>query len=155
MNHAPYPDAASLDGTATHPSSIVPTRPFESYKNFHTVANDAFHGAFPVSNSPRYSKGVALLLQWEEDDLGVSKDLTRLKTVFENVYRFETESWLIPSARSDAKLTQRIYDFRDKHSPNDQAPDEPRPLLIVYYGGHSDRTNDNLCQWRRWAPQRS
>ncbi|KAL9107905.1 MAG: hypothetical protein Q9227_007227 [Pyrenula ochraceoflavens] len=148
LNHGSWQDGSSLDGTATHPSSILPSRPFESYKDFHTVANDAFHGAFPVSNSPRYSKGVVLLLQWEDDDLGVGKQLSQLKDVFENAYRFETESFLIPSQRPDAKLSQRVYDFRDKHCPHDQAPDTPRPLLIVYYGGHSDRTNNNLCQWR-------
>lgn len=139
------------DGTATHPSSIVPSQQLDSYKTFHAVANDAFHGAFPVSNSPRYLKGVVLLLRWEQDDLGVADDIAKLKDVFEHSYRFETESWLIPTHRPEAMLTKRIYDFRDHHCPNDQTPDEPRPLLIVYYGGHSERGRDNISLWRRYV----
>lgn len=149
MNNGKLHEPILPDGTATHPSSIVPSQQLDSYKIFHAVANDAFHGAFPVSNSPRYLKGVVLLLRWEQDDLGVAEDIAKLKDVFEHSYRFETESWVIPSHRPEAMLTQRIYDFRDHHCPTDQAPDEPRPLLIVYYGGHSERSRDNISLWRR------
>ncbi|KAL9618221.1 MAG: hypothetical protein Q9160_007055 [Pyrenula sp. 1 TL-2023] len=80
VNNGKY-EAVPSDGTATHPSSIVPSRQLDSYKVFHAVANDAFHGAFPVSNSPRYLKGVVLLLRWEDDDLGVADDISKLKDI--------------------------------------------------------------------------
>jgi hypothetical protein len=61
--------------------------------------------------------------------MGVALELDDLAKTFTSAYGFETETWLIPTAKSYFALTtkalQTVRDFGD-----------PDNLLIVYYGGH-------------------
>lgn len=123
----------------TAPSVYAPHH-LKNFQIFKDRANKAFEGAFPKKWRPRYSSVKVLLLRWEEDDLGVTSELSSLKKVFERVFRFETESWNIPSVDSEDALTSRILSFR-KHAAEDT-------LLVVYYGGHADRELHNHCTWR-------
>ena len=72
-----------------------------------------------------------LLLRWAEDDLNIHYELTRLKNVFEQQFRFATEQWDIPSQNPTRALQTKLYDFQNAHQGENE-------LLIVYYGGHGD-----------------
>jgi hypothetical protein len=70
-----------------------------------------------------------LLLSWEEDDLGVSREIKCLRHVLRDRFHFQVEDYRIPSVKPDKALTRRILDFLDL--------DGKDTLLIVYYGGHA------------------
>ncbi|KAI4196632.1 MAG: hypothetical protein LQ348_002269, partial [Seirophora lacunosa] len=90
----------------------------------------AISSSFPRLATP-YTSVHVLLLHWAEDDLNVLDELTTLKRVFENQFRFATEQWDIPSQNSTRALQTKLYDFQDAHQNENE-------LLIVYYGGHGD-----------------
>jgi hypothetical protein len=137
LDYVPSTQASS--GTVTLPSIFAPLH-LEDFQVFKDRANKAFDGAFPKTSRPRYTKVKVLLLNWEDDDLGVDSELKNLGAVFERAFRFETESWGIPSLGSEEALTNHVFKFRSC-----AAPDQ---LLIVYYGGHADRLPHNHCIWR-------
>jgi hypothetical protein len=82
-----------------------------------------------------------LLLRWEHDDLGVAREITKLKDVFERCYNFNTEEWNIPPHDSHIKLAGRLFEFLNISNAEDK-------MLIVYYGGHGEMDNDRRCVWR-------
>jgi hypothetical protein len=83
----------------------------------------------------------ALLLQWEEDDLGVESEILLLREVLRHDFNFVVEQWKIPSVNAKSELTQRITDF--------EAGKGIKDLLIIYYGGHA--VNDSrTCVWTAW-----
>ncbi|KAL8958678.1 MAG: hypothetical protein Q9193_004313 [Seirophora villosa] len=90
----------------------------------------AISSSFPRKATP-YTSVHVLLLRWAEDDLNVLDELTTLKRVFENQFRFATEQWDIPSQNSTRALQTKLYNFQDAHQNENE-------LLIVYYGGHGD-----------------
>ncbi|KAL2038882.1 hypothetical protein N7G274_008404 [Stereocaulon virgatum] len=77
----------------------------------------------------RYKNVEVLLLQWEENDLGVEKEIQELELVFRERCNFTTHRWSIPSTDSEDKLFYRILQFRKGKTKDD--------LLILYYGGHA------------------
>lgn len=84
-----------------------------------------------------------LLLRWAEDDLNVQTELTSLKHIFEDQYRFATEQWDIPgqdSTQATRALQKKLYDFQDSHQCEDE-------LLIVYYGGHGEPDRRGRSIW--------
>ena len=140
---------AASGGGPTHPASTTPARRLISYKAFLDTATQAFSGAFPSSSESKYQRVVVLLLRWEDDDTDVAKDLSKLQDVFEKCYHFTTKTWIIPSSRSDATLSQCLYDFRDANASSGN-------LLIVYYGGRSDQAAHTTANyWRRYDSTRS
>lgn len=79
-----------------------------------------------------------LLLQWEDDDLGVKKEVEELASVLRTRYNFTTWSKAIPSTDPEEYLANVIQTFRKGKTRND--------LLIVYYGGHTVES-DKECIW--------
>lgn len=112
---------------------------------FVEAANRALLSAYPKpqdNSRPRYCKVSALLIQWEEDDLGVFTELEKLHDILEKVYGYECgKIFKIPEDDSETALFTRIQLFI-----KNAAPDE---LLIVYYGGHSDDSHPEHSVWRR------
>lgn len=96
--------------------------------------------AFPNGGRSRYKEVHVLLLSWEEDNLGVIKELTELRDVFENLYRFQTETWNIPTLESHNALAFRMMQFLNDFKADDN-------LLVVYYGGHGGMNDDRQCVW--------
>ncbi|KAL8680082.1 MAG: hypothetical protein Q9224_006975, partial [Gallowayella concinna] len=110
----------------------------DGYDNAHISNLDVFCQDLQkaIANSfPRpktlYIAVHVLLLRWAEDDLNVQEELTVLKTVFEDQFKFATEQWDIPSHNSTRALQTKLYDFQNAHQSEDE-------LLILYYGGHGD-----------------
>jgi hypothetical protein len=83
-----------------------------------------------------------LLIQWEEDDLGVSTELDKLYDVFNADYGYDCEHiFEIPERNSQVALMTRLQQLIDNASRDH--------LLIVYYGGHSDDSSSQQSIWRR------
>jgi len=82
-----------------------------------------------------------LLLQWEEDDLGVFHVMYKLMAVFKTLLGFESvEFFSIPSKRSYEALETRLQGFKQKYSFE-------KNLLIVYYAGHGYLDARNRMHW--------
>jgi hypothetical protein len=80
------------------------------------------------------------LIRWAEDDLEVKDELDTLHDVFETLYGFNTEVWLIPSVASQIQLTSMTCNFLQKF-------DAEGNLFIVYYGGHGTINKSRQNQW--------
>jgi hypothetical protein len=85
------------------------------------------------------------LIRWEEDELLVKDELDRLHDVFDKLYGFNTEIWLIPSSASQIQLTSMTCTFLQKF-------DAEGNLFIVYYGGHGTINSARQNQW--WCNSR-
>jgi hypothetical protein len=109
------------------------------------VAEGVSRVAFPRPQQP-YATVHALMISWEEDDLRTEHEISKLKTLFEDVYRYSTNHYKIPSSDApefdlDLVLSQTNY----HHGRNEDG------LLIIYYGGHGElekKTSDSI--WKAW-----
>ena len=79
-----------------------------------------------------------LLVQWAEDDLGVSSEVRRLEGLLAGTFNFTTHLFPIPSVDSESQLARRLMDFREGKGAGD--------LLIVYYAGHAGGS-EQRCVW--------
>ncbi|KAL8818212.1 MAG: hypothetical protein Q9191_007989 [Dirinaria sp. TL-2023a] len=80
----------------THDISNTPYH-VKDIEAFGDILNNAATAAFPNRGQSRYKEVHALLLSWEDDNLGVINEVTELDGVFRDLYSFETEEWKIPS----------------------------------------------------------
>ena len=124
----------------THDISSIdsPKLDLEALRQLLTSAASA---AFPTRRESRYQEVYVLLLNWEEDELGVNGELSKLQSVLRNLYNFYTEEWKIPSHRSHDSLAKKVTTFVEDYEGKDN-------LLIVYYGGHG-AMSDQQCWWSR------
>ena len=84
----------------------------------------------------------ALLLLWEDDNLGCIQEVEDLKTTFLN-YNFEAEIWKIPEGgSSQIELVLKMAAFVEECKSSSE-------LLIVYYAGHGEMSvvGDNMWLW--------
>jgi len=101
-----------------------------------------------------YDEVKALLLNWEANDLGLKKpekgslildETANLMRVFQDLYHFDTNHYLIPSENPQTKvqleLSKIIDDLSDKKSK-----EQKKALLIVYYNGHGT-VKDGKLVW--------
>jgi hypothetical protein len=147
----PISNGNGSEGLWTHPYLLRPAVHYEKFEPFRNAANQAFQGAYPVHLQPRNTAAAALLLSWEEDDLGVITEITMLRDKLENAYNIPTETWNIPPRDSEWQLMNKMYDFRSRHCGDFVPPNQDLPLLIVYYGGHATMHGENICQWSRYS----
>ena len=124
----------------THDITMAPYH-IEDLASFGEWLNNAAAAVFPRGpSSSRYHDVHALLLSWEEDDLGVIDEISQLNVVLENNYHYETAQWKIPNTRSHNSLASRLTTFLNEHESKDN-------LLIVYYGGHGYMNDSRQCVW--------
>ncbi|KAI9694723.1 MAG: hypothetical protein M1822_000339 [Bathelium mastoideum] len=114
----------------------------DSFEEFFEHLNQAAKSALP-RKPRRYDNVYVLLLRWEDDDLGTQTELDALKVVFEKVYGYSTEEYLIPSHKPAQQLEWKLINFR-------QAYDAEQNLLILYYGGHG--SYETHTKRSIWAP---
>jgi hypothetical protein len=93
------------------------------------LSNDLVNYSFV--ESPYYNSATVLALSWEEDDLGVIREIRQLSTLFRELLNFEFRRFIIPSERSQAILSRAISDFVYEFGGEGN-------LIIIYYGGHGD-----------------
>lgn len=77
----------------------------------------------------RYEKAHVLMLSWEDDNLGVDREIAHLEYVFSNLYQFDVQRFMIPRKTAGKATTARILSFLEN--------DGPGTLFIVYYAGHA------------------
>lgn len=85
-------------------------------------------------NAFTYQNVVALLLCWREDcsDLITQQEISRLKSVFEEKFRYKTQTEHLSydsKTKLQVQINARVAQFVDRN-------DGPNTLLIVYYAGH-------------------
>lgn len=87
-------------------------------------------GAAPRTSSPYpYTKILALLLCWEDEQDGVWGEITDLQSVFVRHFNFEADIYRIPSKNPESNLLDKIEELKEK-------AEKEESLVIVYYGGH-------------------
>jgi hypothetical protein len=126
-------------GSQVHPQSISNSHiSFEEFKN---KANAALKGRFGGGS---YDEVKALLLNWDENDLGLKKpeagslildETEKLMGIFRDLYRFHADHRLIPSRNPQTKVQKLLSDVIDELSDKKEI-DTKEILLIVYYNGH-------------------
>ncbi|TVY18793.1 hypothetical protein LARI1_G005192 [Lachnellula arida] len=144
----------SLTSGQTKPESSTPISPVSTsthdksrakyqMKELETFAKrleEAATRAFPSRGRSRYQQVIAVLIQWEEDDLNVQPGINRLRTLFDTCYGFYTETWVIPSASSQLTLMEMAMKFVVDFG-------SPENLLIVYYSGHASINSSGESTW--------
>jgi hypothetical protein len=118
----------SLVKLNTHDVSFVE----EHIPNIKKFAEDlqlAIDAAWPTRRKSRYKEVHVLLMSWEDDNLGVEKEIRRLGYVFSNLYRFNVQEFRIPRKTPGKATSKRVWTFLEK--------DKTDSLLIFYYAGHS------------------
>ena len=83
-----------------------------------------------------------LLVQWEDENLGVDEEVEKLEAVlssdYPKGYNFYTQRYSIPNDDPEGALVRRLLDFRKGATESD--------LLILYYAGHAGG-NAQECIW--------
>jgi hypothetical protein len=69
----------------------------------------------------------------------VEPELADLRRVFEK-YRFNIETWCIPTKNAHRRLMLKAGEFVDKHESKEC-------LMIVYYGGHAFINDARQSTW--------
>ncbi|KAK0645859.1 hypothetical protein B0T16DRAFT_428842 [Cercophora newfieldiana] len=80
------------------------------------------------------------MLHWKCDDLFVLPELEDLEKCLREDYRFETETFAIPSENAHLELMLKLGDMVKKHESEDT-------LFVVYYGGHARIDESRQSTW--------
>lgn len=102
-----------------------------------------------LSTSGAYQSVTVLVLYWEDGDKGCQDEGCEVRQMLEGLFRYNVTDFAIPGKESYfylLGLVSQALAKRDEHS----GPG----LLIIYYGGYSDRDDDKHSgQERRsvWA----
>ncbi|KUJ23303.1 uncharacterized protein LY89DRAFT_680073 [Mollisia scopiformis] len=147
----PFYTLSSAGSSSTEESPLTPPTPathdtsrstyhISDISAFADTLQDAANQAFPNRGRSRYHTVNVCLIRWQEDELQVKDEIETLCDVFDKLYGFNTEIWLIPSTASQIQLTSMTCTFLQKF-------DEEGNLFIVYYGGHGKINNARQNQW--------
>ena len=126
---------------ATDPGEAPRGPPTAGEEQEHIVESNGriWYQGWPLS---KYRRVQVLLIQWEDEDLGVDEEVRKLEAVFScghpKGYNFHTQRYSIPNDDPEDQLTLRLMDFRKGATDED--------LLIVYYAGHAGGTAQE-CIW--------
>ncbi len=101
--------------------------------------SQSLSGSFLTSG---YKSVNALLLYWQENDLGVETEVSMLQRFLAADYKFNTTTFAIPSERPEQALRKAISDFIFDRAL-------PGTLAVIYYGGHGDP--DEVSRKSIWA----
>jgi len=112
----------------THDTSFVEEH-IPDIEKFAQDLQQAINAAWSDRKRNRYQEVHVLLLSWEDDNMGVFREIERLRYVFSNLYRFDVQEFRIPGKTPQKAATVRLSSFLEK--------DGPSSLLIVYYAGHA------------------
>ncbi|KAL8760681.1 MAG: hypothetical protein Q9184_003150 [Pyrenodesmia sp. 2 TL-2023] len=111
--------------------------------------NEAIQRGLPnAQEQSKYRKVGVLMMHWSNDDLGTVPLETELATVFDKVYNFEVETYVIPAypppgPKLNVIFSRRLKDFVRKY-------EGPQSLMIYVYSGHADAGPPPLydaCNW--------
>lgn len=103
------------------------------WESFEDAVNTINTAVKTSMTAEKYTKVAVLAMRWENDDLGLDAITMELLATFQDLYRFQIESLIIPagSTREAVKAVQnRLRAFLTLY-------DSPTSLLIIVYEGHS------------------
>ncbi|KAL8958408.1 MAG: hypothetical protein Q9193_004529 [Seirophora villosa] len=123
----------------THDISRISNH-LEDPESFGDIVTKAAAAAFPNSRRSRYRNVYALLLSWEDDQLGVISEVQELDDVLSQTYHYQVEQWRIPNTNSHNSLAFRLMEFLRSYASSEH-------LLLIYYGGHGSMNDDRQCIW--------
>jgi len=106
---------------------------------FSEDVNSAARRAFPNRGRSRYETVNVCLIRWEDDELGVQRELSTLNNVLQD-YGFRTNVFLIPGLNSHWDLMRKTLDFI-------QACDNDQNLFVLYYAGHGRMNSARQAEW--------
>ena len=145
-NHLGFPRRRQ----ATHPveamrGSSTASREEEDIQEPADSASRRWYKGWPLS---KYRNVQVLLVQWEDEDLGVDGEVAKLDAIFSSThpkgYNYHTQRYSIPNEEPEDGLTIRLLEFRRGATEED--------LLILYYAGHAAGSAQE-CIWsgkRKW-----
>jgi len=98
-----------------------------------------------------YDEVHVLLLSWQGGDVRFQIELDKLSKVFRDYYNYEEgdstiEEFSIPSENSKNVLDEKLSQFLKNENP--------RSLLIIYYGGHGAVNVERRAVWKKWSLKR-
>lgn len=139
------PSSSSSFSPPPRPEEITRTLKHTDIENFGKQLQRAVKTAFPCPTRSRYENVYILMLSWANGDpkLPVNLEISKLRKVLEGAYHYKVEEFEIPRQRSHYKVSAKINDFI---GIND---DSSNDLKIVYYAGHSRRSETNQVVWAR------
>jgi len=103
-----------------------PRKHISSLRHFLHDLSAALKGIFPNTKST-YNRVHVMLISWGPNDvLGTSLEVKDLQATFRDLYNFSTETYTIPSERSQRALMTKLNAINQEHA-------DFYDLLIVYY----------------------
>lgn len=160
--HLQSPSATSLNDATMEPDNMsspetftVPIHPLKPHKiitNHHLHSIDQFaedlsaalSAAWPTRHESRYRDVQVLILSWEDDDLGVSKEIDDLRSTFLHLFHYGVTEWKIPQHKPERKLNLEVGDFLEQYDSKDR-------LLVVYYAGHGFLNEQRVPMWAAYV----
>lgn len=141
--HRRHGNSESGDFITLHEESSELEKTEHHFPNFQTFINkldDAYKTKWATRSVP-YQHVIALLVRWEEDDLGVHEEIQSLQEIFRDTYHFDVETWAIPSTkRGYISLIRKMEAILEQYDVEDN-------LFILYYGGHAYQDEQPQPTW--------
>ena len=92
-----------------------------------------------------YSRVSVLLLSWVDDDLGVTKEICQLRSLFRDTFHYQVHEWELPSGRGAyVKTWNKIHNFTKNYGGEGT-------LIILYYGGHAYQDPTSAASGPIWS----
>ncbi|KAK0725953.1 hypothetical protein B0H67DRAFT_143960 [Lasiosphaeris hirsuta] len=133
-----HEECAELEKTGFH---------FPDLHTFVAELNLACQAKWETRHVP-YHQVIALLVCWEEDDLGVVKEIESLEIMLRDSYNFEVATFTIPSVKKGyLGLVDRVRSLLEMYDVEDN-------LFILYYGGHARQDEQPQTTWVSLSLQR-
>jgi hypothetical protein len=132
-------------GSQLHPETIPNSH--VSFGEFKKAVNDALE-----YEGGTYDEVKVLLLNWSENDIGLKKpeagsfvldETLKLQGIFRDLYRYDTQHYLIPSRNPEERVLQLLLDAFIELSDKQLTK---KVLLIIYYNGHGT-VKDHKLIW--------
>ncbi|KAK4454485.1 hypothetical protein QBC34DRAFT_160211 [Podospora aff. communis PSN243] len=136
-------------GSSTHDTAASSFH-FESIHDFTKELQAALTANWTTRryySSSKYQAVKALLVSWEDDDLGVRVEVDLLGQLLERVYSYDVEKWQIPSRDPFKALDKQV------RAASEAVWDTTSSLFILYYAGHA-RPSRGLGSFPRWSSKR-
>lgn len=124
--------------------NVVTNAHVHNVQQFSKDLSAAVAAVWTTRHENRYSDIQVLILSWEDDDLGVYKEIDVLHETFRELYNYQVTEWLIPKLKPERKLSLQIGEFLDKH-------DSKENLLIIYYAGHGFLNDQRVPMWAAYV----
>jgi hypothetical protein len=108
-------------------------------EEFATSLEQSVKAALPSPGNP-FEKVAVLAFHWANDDLNVEPLENQLLQTFQETYKFDVESYVIPLEDSFKSLQFKFLQFIQKW-------ESVNSLMIFVYSGHSQSANIDSGFW--------